>query len=158
MLDSIRTLIKSSHSYKAGLKILCVGVLLVALIGMSMPLLLLKKDMVNNVSASNPTYQEVFDTLIIDKTDELEYIPGEFMCSDFAVTLHNNFERNGVKCAVVQFNLPYCNGHVACAVMTTDKGLWFIEPQDNLMMNEGALFGFKNRYLGFPVRGYLLIW
>lgn len=114
--------------------------------------------LINNPNSHNPTWQEMYDFVIVDETDKLEYIAGEFECPDFAITLHNNFERVGIRCAIVQLNIPLHNGHLICAVMTTDKGLRFIEPQENLEMNKKALLGFMNSYLGFLVRSYYLFW
>ena len=113
----------------------------------------------NNPDAHNPTHQELWDFVVRDNTDLLEFILGEFECPDFAQTFHARAEEAGIRCAIVQINPPpFLNGHLICAVETSDEGLWFIEPQFNQAMNEMAFGGFGNDSLGFRMYGYYLFW
>jgi hypothetical protein len=46
----------------------------------------------DNLSAEDPTWQELVDFLRDDDTDKIIYVPGEFECGNFALELHNNAE------------------------------------------------------------------
>lgn len=123
------------------------------------PLLVSSLQIENNPDAHNPTYQEFWDFVLQDNTDSLMYIPGEFECLGFTQTFHNNAERAGIKCAIAYLNPPpFPNGHLICAVQTTDEGLWFIEPQENFAVHEVALRGLSNNYIGSPIVTYYLFW
>lgn len=71
---------------------------------------------------ANVKYVVIFDksgtTLLCVETLH-DYITSGYMCINFAVDLHNNAEKAGIRCAVVDDN----NGHVFNAFYTTDKGL-----------------------------------
>jgi len=112
----------------------------------------------NNPDAHNPTIQELSDFMIGDDTDQLEYIPVEFDCVEFAQIFHNNAERAGIKCAVVQINIPTWYGHYICAVRTTNAGMWFVEPQRNFIMDEETFSKFTDDYLGFRTYAYCMFW
>jgi hypothetical protein len=56
-------------------------------------LLLIKFD-----DNKTPTYQEIVDFLLEDKTDMLRYIPEVFMCSDFNAMVHNRAQYAGLEC------------------------------------------------------------
>jgi predicted RNase H-like nuclease (RuvC/YqgF family) len=76
----------------------------------------------------NPTYKEVKDFIEKDKTNENKYIPGKYVCIDFAKDVNNNAEKEGIRTALVI--VYFKNGtHALVAFETIDKGLVFIEPQ-----------------------------
>lgn len=83
-------------------------------------------DIVNYGTASNPTWSQLLDFLRRDKTDEKAYVPGVYMCGDFARDVHNNAERAGIRAAyvAVEFSSVY---HSLNAFKTTDRGLVFID-------------------------------
>jgi len=83
-------------------------------------------DIVNYETASNPTWAELLDFLLKDKTDRNTYVPGVYMCGDFATNVHNNAERSGIRAAYVAVELPGAY-HALNAFKTTDKGLVFID-------------------------------
>jgi len=53
-----------------------------------------------------------------------DYITSGYMCVNFAVDLHNNSEKAGIRCAVVEI---MNQGHVLNAYNTTDKGLIYVD-------------------------------
>lgn len=55
----------------------------------------------NNPDAERPTYEQVINFIEEDETDEIPYDIETFHCVDYAETLHNNAERSGIKCGVV---------------------------------------------------------
>jgi len=83
-------------------------------------------DIVNYETASNPTWAQLLDFLLEDKTDQKAYVPGVYMCGDFARDVHNNAERAGIRAAYVAIDLPGAY-HALNAFKTTDRGLVFID-------------------------------
>ena len=82
----------------------------------------------NVKNATDPTYDQLIKFIISDRTDEIEYDYNNFVCADFAQTVHNNAERAGIKAAWVSIefkNRKY--GHACNAFNTTDKGMVFID-------------------------------
>ena len=77
----------------------------------------------NNAHAKNPTYSQLITFLRKDRTDEKRYT-SNYVCSDFARTLHNNAERSGIKMGWVASNS--CN-HAFNIVKTRDKGFVYID-------------------------------
>lgn len=83
-------------------------------------------DIVNYDSARNPTWSQLRDFLLKDKTDGKVYVPGVYMCGDYARDVHNNAERAGIRAAYVAVDLPGTD-HALNAFKTTDRGLVFID-------------------------------
>ena len=84
--------------------------------------------LVNNVNATNPTFKQVAAFLAADDTDTLTYVPGKFVCSNFAERLQNNAERAGYNCGWVAINFNGDGVAHSCNVFNTvDKGLVFID-------------------------------
>lgn len=73
----------------------------------------------NYASAKDVSYAELLAFLKEDKTDELPYT-NTFQCGDFAVLLHNNAEKAGIKAGFEGAN--GCK-HAYNLFNTTDKGL-----------------------------------
>ncbi|MFP3975563.1 MAG: hypothetical protein ACLFVK_05000 [Dehalococcoidia bacterium] len=87
----------------------------------------------NKPDARNPSWSELKTFLRDDMTDQKQYVPGSFVCADFAEMLHNNAEREGLRCAYVSLQLgpcpswPSAGGHALNAFETTDRGLVYID-------------------------------
>lgn len=77
----------------------------------------------------DPTYGEMMRFLEDDDTDEAEYIKDEYECTGFATDLCNRAEEKGIRCAYVTIKFPGGRGHTIVAFDTIDKGLTYIEPQ-----------------------------
>lgn len=76
----------------------------------------------------NPTWQELKDFLISDKTDENDYLPGLRVCAEFAAELHNNAERAGIRAGWVAIHFVDDSvGHALNVFETTNAGLVFID-------------------------------
>lgn len=83
---------------------------------------------VNNPDARNPTWAQLQAFLRADRTDEIRYEPGRFVCACFAELLHNNAEVAGWRCAYVTIGFhDDCDGHSLNAFRTTDRGLIFVD-------------------------------
>lgn len=99
----------------------------------------------------NPTYCEVINFLMQDKTDFLRYIPGNFVCSDFNAIVHNNAQYAG-------FNCKYCFledfdeecGHTCLAWDTLDYGRVYtdstgvLDPDSAYLSYDKVLFNVGN--------------
>jgi len=83
-------------------------------------------DIINYENTSNPTWSQLRDFLLKDKTDEKAYVPGVYMCGDFARDVHNNAGRAGIRAAYVAVDLPGTY-HALNAFKTTDRGLVFVD-------------------------------
>ncbi len=79
----------------------------------------------------NPTYKQVKDFIAKDETDKNEYIENEYTCFDFSADVNNNAEKEGIRCGMVLIRFKSGEGHALVVFETVDKGLIFIEPQDD---------------------------
>ena len=75
----------------------------------------------------NPTFAEALEFLDDDRTNENEYIEGEYVCSHFAADVNNNAEELGIRCAMVDIRFPD-SGHAIVAFETVDEGLVYYDP------------------------------
>lgn len=83
-------------------------------------------DIVNYGSATNPTWAQLLNFLLNDKTDQNAYVLDVYMCGGFARDVHNNAEQAGIRAAYVDVELPGVH-HALNAFKTTDRGLVFID-------------------------------
>lgn len=82
----------------------------------------------NNATAINPTYRQMVNFIISDKTDEIPYNYSSFACTDFAEHFHNNAEAAGYQCAWVDISFINGGAVYACnAFNTVDCGLIFVD-------------------------------
>jgi ribosomal protein L37AE/L43A len=77
-----------------------------------------------NHNAINPTWGQLLSFLKMDNTDKMTYVPDSFVCIDFAERLHNNAEKEGIRCGLV---VLYPIQHACNVFETADKGLVFID-------------------------------
>ncbi|MGQ9680552.1 MAG: hypothetical protein ACUVV4_07295 [Candidatus Bathyarchaeia archaeon] len=82
----------------------------------------------------DPTYNEVLKFISSDKTDENEYDPESYTCINFAADVKNNAFYKGYRCGYVEILFPD-SGHAIVCFNTADRGLVFIEPQTDEVMN-----------------------
>jgi hypothetical protein len=94
-------------------------------------------ELINNSTATNPTYATLVDFINEDPTDEGAYMDfgsdSEFAflgrtCGDFAEAVHNNAEAAGIRAALVTIDFVGQDvGHALNAFETTDKGLIYVD-------------------------------
>lgn len=80
-----------------------------------------------------PTYKQLKDFVKKDKTERLVY-SDDFDCTDFSYTFLKNFAKEGYYGCTAVLDLIEDNeigGHMIVAVNTVDRGLIYIEPQDD---------------------------
>ena len=82
----------------------------------------------NNPSAENPTWAELRQFLLEDKTDKISYQDNSFVCGDYAELVHNNAETLGIRAGYVCIDFYNTNiGHAINVFRTTDHGLIYID-------------------------------
>lgn len=84
--------------------------------------------LMENSSASDPSYEELLNFLKSDDTVKNKYVSPNFTCADFAQELQNHAESRGIRCgfAGISFlNSKY--GHAMDVFDTTDKGLLYVD-------------------------------
>jgi hypothetical protein len=82
----------------------------------------------NNMSAKDPSYEDLKTFLKADITDSIPYDLNYFVCSDCAEVVHNNAEKSGIRAAFVSVDFyDREKGHACNAFNTTDRGLVFVD-------------------------------
>jgi hypothetical protein len=76
------------------------------------------------------TWKQLVNFLSDDHTNWNEYIPGKYVCLDFAVDLVENAKKKFIKAWIV--GVEFTNGgpgHAFVAFETADRGIIYVEPQ-----------------------------
>ena len=81
----------------------------------------------NNPAARNRPLAEVLAFVAQDRTNRSHYVNGRFMCTEYAVALHDRAEAAGIRCALVSLSFTQGVGHALNAFQTTDRGLIYID-------------------------------
>jgi uncharacterized coiled-coil protein SlyX len=80
-----------------------------------------------NRTLRNPMWDELKTFLMMDETDEMEYKPGVFDCTGFAIKLRDNAGMLGLRCAFVEIEFAEGGGHALNAFLTVDRGLIYVD-------------------------------
>lgn len=85
---------------------------------------------------SYPTYEELIRFIAQDKTDQLEYVEGKFVCTDFANTFIENFRKKGFYSCMTILEIYDVRknkegAHALVQVYTKDRGIVYVEPQND---------------------------
>lgn len=81
----------------------------------------------------DPTYSEALRFKVLDKTDRNKYNYYTYNCHDFTADFKNNAFNEGYRCGYVY--LEFADGvHALVCFSTVDRGLIYIEPQDDEIM------------------------
>jgi hypothetical protein len=84
--------------------------------------------LVDNITATNPSWNQLVAFLSKDQTQNHTYITDVYDCSQFSRDLHNNAELAGIRAAEVQIWFKYeITGHALNAFLTTDCGLVYVD-------------------------------
>jgi len=83
-------------------------------------------NLVSNPVAINPTWAQVQSFILADNTDRHAYIPGVYVCGNYAQDVYNNAEKAGIRTAWVAIKFAD-DWHACDAFKTTDRGLIFID-------------------------------
>jgi len=85
----------------------------------------------------NPTYEELWDFVITDKTNNLEWSK-RFDCTEFSNRFVKNFAEKGFFSCTTELTFNNGKGHIIVAVKT-DRGLYFVEPQTDYIIKDNEL-------------------
>ena len=81
----------------------------------------------------DPTYQEAIQFITSDQTNKNEYNEENYTCANFAADFKNNAFTIGYRCGYVTVEFPDF-AHAMVCFNTIDKGLIFIDPQDDQIL------------------------
>jgi len=111
----------------------------------------------NNPRATDPSWDQLKAFLAEDKTDERDYVLGDFVCGSFAQDVHNNAEKAGIRAAWVAIDLANKPiGHAINAFNTTDLGMVFTDSTgDTATANEAAILRPELEENGDALTGYI---
>jgi hypothetical protein len=85
-------------------------------------------DLIDNLTATNPSWSQLISFLSQDFTDRNVYILGVYDCSQFSQSIHNNAEAAGIRTAEVHIDFENeITGHALNAFLTTDYGLVYVD-------------------------------
>ena len=119
----------------------------------------------NYKNTSDPSSSQVYRFLINDDTDKIRYDAKNFSCVNYAIAVHDNAEKNGIKCGIVVLNnRPFYDtgnriidkipniyaqygGHAINVFNTTDKGKIYVDcTQHNINQKNNDYIGIINGY------------
>lgn len=99
----------------------------------------------------DPTYAEVKAFILTDSTDKMVYQKNVFTCADFAYSLRSNAYKNEYRCFGVYIILEG-GAHMIVGFNTTDRGMVFIEPQNDYFVKLEVGVSYWNTALQTTVR------
>ena len=84
--------------------------------------------LLNSTTAHDPeSLEQIYNFLRRDRTDELPYEPGRFVCADFAERLHNQAEAAGLRCAYVTLDFASGEMHASNAFRLRNGTMVFVD-------------------------------
>ncbi len=99
------------------------------------------KNQINNKKIIiRPTYQEVLSFLASDHTN-LNIYKYSYDCTEFSNELIANARDNGLFACTAELGYLDKQGHVIVAFNTIDRGLIYVEPQNNNIMTKDFVVG-----------------
>lgn len=84
----------------------------------------------------SPTFSQMKKVLDNDKTEKIKYDEDTFNCVDYSYSLIRGFQEEDIYSCMVVYYLSDGLGHSGVIVNTSDKGLVYIEPQDDKIFYE----------------------
>ena len=100
----------------------------------------------------DPTYQEALQFICLDPTDKNQYNQS-YTCFNFANDFRNNALNEGYRSGYVTIEFPEAS-HVIVCFNTSDKGLIFIEPQND----EIVTLRTEQSYCGRKILWFSITW
>jgi len=85
----------------------------------------------------NPTYEQLWDFVITDKTNNLKW-EENFDCTEFSNHFIKNFAKEGFYSCTTELTFDDDTGHIIVAVKT-DRGIYYIEPQTDYIIKDDEL-------------------
>ena len=105
------------------------------------------------ITLKNPTFQELKDFILRDPTSRNQFVLSQYECRNFATEVDNNAEAEGLRCGFVL--LCFDRGqHAVVAFDTTDRGLVYIEPQTDAVIEPEV----GGKYQEEEIKEILIAW
>ena len=82
----------------------------------------------------NPTYKEMVDFINSDTTESNAYTT-DYKCYNFSMDVINNAKRKGLEAGYVTI-IGKPENHAIVVFRTTDKGMYYLEPQADLIFTQ----------------------
>lgn len=79
----------------------------------------------------NPTYSQLLGFMIRDNTEKHDYDNETFNCADYTNLFIQNFAKEGFFSCFTELVFTNDEAHAIVAVNTTDRGLVYVDPQDD---------------------------
>ena len=95
-------------------------------------------------SVHNPTYAEMTVFIRSDTTNQNAY-SDTYKCGSFSSDVILNAKKQGIEAGYVTI-LGKPDNHAIVAFRTTDKGLWFLEPQSDAIFTEAKMDEMANNH------------
>jgi len=90
----------------------------------------------------HPDFYQLYDFINSDDIDQYEYDDQSFDCTEFSNLFVKRFADKGFFSCTAELNLISNNesfGHIIVAVYTLDKGLFYVEPQNDMVISDKDL-------------------
>jgi hypothetical protein len=84
-------------------------------------------ELKNNPEAKDVSLQQVVAFVKANQVNTHAYETGKFMCTEFALGLHDAAEAAGIRCGLVGIRFQQGQGHALNIFKTTDKGLVYVD-------------------------------
>ena len=107
----------------------------------------------NTIVVENPTFQEVKDFILKDTTSRKQFVLDQYECRHFATEVDNNAEAAGLRAGFVLIGFER-GQHAVIAFDTTDRGLIYIEPQTDAVVDVKV----GGKYEGKEIKEILIAW
>lgn len=110
----------------------------------------------------DPSYKEALQFISSDQTDENRYAEEEYTCVNFAADFKNNAFEAEYRCGFVYIEFLE-SAHAIVCFNTTDRGLIYIEPQDDelVTLNIGQPYFDRTKYqviFDDTVIRFMIVW
>jgi hypothetical protein len=104
----------------------------------------------------DPTYREMLDFIAEDQTDKNEYSE-TYRCFHFTADVKQNALKAGYRCGFVYIEFTFGSHAIVC-FNTTDRGIIFIEPQTDEIVQVVVGKFYERIYIAGTIKTYLIIW
>ncbi len=104
----------------------------------------------------DPTYREMLDFIAEDQTDKNEYSE-TYRCFHFTADVKQNAFKAGYRCGFVYIEFTFGSHAIVC-FNTTDRGIIFIEPQNDEIVEVVVGKFYERIYTAGTIKTYLIIW
>jgi hypothetical protein len=110
----------------------------------------------------DPSFLEMIRFIAQDKTNEHPYVENSYVCWQFSADVINNAFKAGYRCGFVYITLAEGSHSIVC-FNTTDRGLLFVEPQDDSLetLQVGTHYFESTKYIvdyNDTIVSYVVIW